>query len=264
MTVTPPLGYAALVFTGPELWSAHAVFNSNAFPDDLKSIVGSCALRAGLLLSLSGSLVRDIDLEWETLESELLADRGGLSDAAIHSTVPYMAYSDGVQYLGSLYSFLATSKSFLDVYAMLLGKCIGRQLTWSFKKGRVDGADKSGGAIINWLRRSAKDLVQAEELAAKLLTHSESWITSTVDLRDKIMHYSEIPGMTHLSVPLRRFRPIYDIGDRVLPALPDGEALPAFSSRVLDGVRRLVADTVLLLPGVKRELISPERLLHPR
>lgn len=255
--------HAALVVVSPELWSAYAVFNPNAFATDLSSIVDSCSLRLGMLAALSTSLSLEVEREWQILEAELEADRGGLSNSVLESNVPIVAYADGLQYLGVLYSYLATVKSFLDVYALLMGKTIGRNITWSFKRGCVAQDDISGGPIINWLRRSApKTLTSSGILAEAIEHHSRNWITELVRYRDIISHYSEIPQMRHLSVPLRRIIPIFDRNDRILPALPNGQELPQFSKDTIDKIRNFVGDTVIHLPGINIAHIHPARLLQ--
>lgn len=261
----PPLDHAALVIVSPELWSAYAVFNSNAFAEDLSSIVDSCSLRLGMLVALSNSLDIEVEREWQILEAELTADRGGLSDSVFQGEVPIIAYADGLQYLGVLYSYLATVKSFLDVYALLMGKTIGRNLTWSFKKGRIGQDDISGGAILNWLHRSApKTFTSSRHLADAIEHHSRSWITETVHYRDTISHYSEIPGMRHLSVPLRRTRPVFHRSERILPALPNGQELPYYVRHTLDKMRDFVRGTVVHLPNINMDHIHPDRLLQQR
>ena len=260
-----PLDHAALVVVSPKLWSTYAVFNANAFPEDLSSIVESCSLRLGMLVALSTSLSLEVEREWQILEAELHADRGGLLDSVLRSEVPIVAYADGLQYLGTLYSYLATVKSFLDVYALLIGKTIGRNLTWTFKKGRVAQDDISGGSIVNWLHRSApKTLISSRILAEAIERHSRSWITETVHYRDTISHYSEIPRMRHLSVPLRRFRPIFDRSERILPALPNGKELPHYATDTLEKIRNLVVDTIAHLPSINMDQIHPDRLLQQR
>lgn len=257
--------HAALVVVSPELWSAYAVFNANAFGENLSSIVDSCSLRLGMLVALSTNLSLDVERAWQILEAELRADRGGLSDSVLQSEVPIVVYADGLHYLGTLYSYLSTVKSFLDVYALLMGKTIGRNLNWSFKRSRVAQDEISGGSIVNWLHRSApKAFTSSRDLADAIEHHSRSWITETVHYRDTISHYSEIPRMRHMSVPLRRIRPIFDRSERILPALPNGQELPHFSNDTLEKLRGFVEDTVLYLPNINQDHIHPDRLLKQR
>jgi hypothetical protein len=135
-------------------WSTLAVFNANAYPDDLHSIVTSCQLRLALLVANANALRREVSAALDYFQQELSTeDMVTMSNSARKVRLVAFAYSDG--YIGSLYSLLAVTRSFLDIYALLMSKLIDRRLTWSFGSKAVDGEPKAGGRMINWLRHSA-------------------------------------------------------------------------------------------------------------
>lgn len=261
-----PSKHATLVIVGPELWSTYPVFNSNAFPEELATIVHSCSLRAGMLLTQSLTLKHEIEFERQVLYKELLADRGGLSDAVRRNhQVPIIAFADGVRYTNVFYASLTTIKSFLDVYGLLMGKLIGRHLNWSFKRGRIGSRDISGGAIVNWLRRSAPKTLTASSILAEIIErHSIDWITDVVECRDTVAHYSEIKGLQHLRVPLRTETPYFRIEEFESPAMPNGQLLPEYVDQAIRNIRAFVLDTITKLPSITLEHISTERFLVPR
>jgi hypothetical protein len=146
---------------------------------------------------------------------------------------------------------------------MLMGKLIGRQLSWSFKRAKVGKDDIAGGSLINWLRRSApKSYAQAQTLATRVLDHSQAWITPTVDHRDTIIHYGEIRGLKHMRVVLIPAKPCFIESTIADPEMPNGLPLVQWSARVIGNTKAFVRETVSLLPNVQMNQVSFEKFLE--
>lgn len=250
-----------MVAYGPEQWSTFCVFNGHAFPERLGSIVHSCSIRLALVLVARKDLLRGIADQRTLLLQEMSSSNRELYEmAAASSNVDTYAVSDGLDYLGPLYTFLMLVKSFLDVYAQLMGKLVADKV-WTFGSAKINGQELSGGRIINWLQNSApKHFEQRKVLAAVLTEHSKSWITATVDLRDKVTHYSDIPRFRQMALKLNRTQPFYDSNGVIPPILPNGTPLPNFTELVVDGIRSLVGQTVVHLPNVVLSEMDIEKL----
>lgn len=258
----PAQDHVSIVIVGPHKWSTFSAFNGNAFPDDLKSIVDSCATRLSLVSANVHALTYEVQTERVSFMNELNSDRAQLSDGiASRPDLRFVAYADGAGYIAALYGLLSSARSFLDIYALLMGKLIGRHLSWSFKRGRVDGKEVSGGTILNWLNRSApKDLAHAGELAHVIRSHVEAWIGTMVDYRDTVSHYSEIRGLTHMHVALNNVPPLFIAETLDEPRMPDGMLIVEYGQFIKLSLRNFVSDTLSLLPNVKQDLIQPNRL----
>jgi len=250
-----------IVITAPEREAALRVFNPNAFPNALASVVDACSLRFSLLTSQAVFLHEESNRDMANLELQLCHALSGYADfAAAHSEV--IAVYEGIGLLRGLHGFLSTMKSLLDVYAQLCGKLIHSNQTWTFKRARVEGDELSGGKFINWLRCSAPNSYQsATQLAEVISAHSHQWITVSVKYRDAISHYSEIRGFRFACVRLSQSPPWFDPA-RIVPAsMPNGQSVATYAVEIEANLRKFLHDTISLLPGVNGRLIETAHLL---
>lgn len=249
---------------GPERWAAYGVFNANADSDDLKTIADSCALRLALLMIQADALQRELQRELHQFTSMLYIDEYDFSGNLIAKPNPgILLFSDGIGYTGALYSFLNTLKSFLDIYAKLMGKLISRQLCWTFKRAKVGSEIIAGGTLINWLLKSAPSTYQnARKLAAITTRCSEEWITNLVDYRDTISHYSDIKGFQHMQVTLIPSKPCFIPSTISLPKMPDGRELNVYVSDILTLLKIFISESIVILPNVDTSNINVSKLLN--
>lgn len=210
----------------------------------------------------SDQLIAAIEHERRSLAHEFLVEPSHLTELVMSNPgQPFIAQADGIAYTSALYSVLNTTKSFLDVYAMLMGKLISKNVSWSFKRGKVGQDEISGGAIINWLIRSApKDFKNSRQLADVIHRHSKAWITSVVGYRDTTSHYSEIKGFRHLHVPLLPNRPCFREEFVREPTMPDETPLRQYGAYLQTRLLNILQETLPLLPNIDLNEISLEKL----
>ncbi len=200
--MTDKKNHVSLVFTGPHLWATFGIFNANAFPTSLGNNVRVCATRMALCLLYSDELKISVTSAKRdflmSLEKHQADGERGLQNRK--DDLRFVAYSDGLRYIAGLYEFVNAVKSFLDVYANLMGKLISLSLNWSFKRGKVEGMSLAGGKMIRWLDNcSPKNFPCAVNLAEATRLRSENWITSLVAYRDDLSHYRDLAGFVHMS-----------------------------------------------------------------
>jgi len=232
-------------------------FTRNAYPSDLHSIVDSCRIRLALVSVNAERLKSEVDISSALFLRELAKNKNNYLMASKKSMHPVVVYSDDLPTQNTLFALLTTSRSFLDIYSKLMGKLISRDVSWSFKRAKVDGVEISGGAIINWLQRSApKNLTTALSLRGVLLEHSNNWITNLTALRDSIVHHSEIIGAKPLSMPVGKDKNHITRADLILPQMPDGELLSLYGDRILLSTQELIMHTIPLLPNIFANKLS--------
>ena len=177
-----------IVFVGTHRLNTYSIFNQNAFPDNTKVIVDASGLRLALFslhfTSLSEAIQRDRTEFIGALERQRQDMELALTNHPDHICV---AMYDGLAYLSQMHSCLNTLKSFLDIYAKLIGKLIQPQNEWSFHKANIEGIKLAGGRLINALR-NCSNTTYANDLPTLTLTHSRNWITPAVTSRDKLSH----------------------------------------------------------------------------
>ena len=174
----------------------------------------------------------------------------------------FTAYSDGLRYIAGLYGFVNAVKSFLDVYANLMGKLISPSSNWSFKRGNIEGKSLAGGKIIKWLDNcSPKNFPRAVDLARTTRLHSENWMTSLVSYRDDLSHYRDPIGFVHMHVPLRKEAPWFRENEISGPYMPNGETVEEYCSATVTRLSNYIRETVVMLPLINSKLISVERFL---
>lgn len=114
-----------IIFVGQHRWRAQLVFNANAYPMEVQSVVNACASRYALLLrhnsTMHGALDRDTSDFMGMVEAQRVDLEGALKSRPDLSSV---AVYDGLAHLAEMHSSLNVLKSFFDLYAKLVGKLI--------------------------------------------------------------------------------------------------------------------------------------------
>jgi hypothetical protein len=143
-------GAVQIVFVGPHRWKAAAVFNPNAYPPGVRQIVDACGSRLALLLLHTLSMRHALEQDMTDFQDAVLRQRDEMATAvARRPDLTGVAVYDGLVHIAELHSCLNTLKSFLDVYARLIGQLINPTNDWSFGKANVDGFQLSGGRLVN-------------------------------------------------------------------------------------------------------------------
>ena len=194
-----------------------------------------------------------IEAQRADLESALKS-RPDLSSVAVY---------DGLAHLAEMHSSLNVLKSFLDLYAKLVGTLIHPTNSWSFGKAKVDGQEVSGGRLVNALRSTGGNQPGSLLALADLtLTNSQVWITEAVKYRDQLSHWSDLDHMRPMHLPLRAAEPHIDFGELQRPAMPNGQELGSYLDGLLGKFEAYIRESIIMLPNVDATLISPERLAN--
>jgi hypothetical protein len=111
-----------IIFVSSHLMSAQHVFNANAFPKELRTHIDACAYRLAVVFLHTKGLLEAIEKDhFELLEA--LERQEDIAKAAIKRLdLFFIARSDGLSYLSEMQNLLNAFKSYLDVYARLIGK----------------------------------------------------------------------------------------------------------------------------------------------
>lgn len=252
-----------IIITSKDAWAAHALFNPNAYSPNLKGLVLSCAVRAGILRhhvqevaayveADRAELVHQITSMWdEQFKPVLEAD--GSADASVHlSSLGYLSALDGV---------LVSLKSLLDVYATVISSSFVASQNLKFNRGKVDdtGRELSGGRLIKWLRRSVptEHAKSASVIADIIIQHSGGWLTDAIELRDKIVHGGEIRALKPVATTLRLFSKS-GFNSQALsgPYMHDGRDVPTYCGNILTNASAFLEETIKHLPGIEMKLIN--------
>jgi hypothetical protein len=254
-------GAIRIVIVGPYRWKAFSVFNGNAYPPKLRSVVEACGSRLALLLlntsDLRHALERDITDFKNAIESQLpdletaVKRRPDLSSVVIY---------DSMALLAEIHNCFNALKSFLDLYAQLIGKLVSPPFEGSFGKANIDGQKVSGGRLVNALRNNGQ-CSSSQRLADLTLRHSLAWITTAVKYRDQLSHLSDLDDMRPLQLALHPSAPHIDLGELVRPAMPNGQDLEDYFVGLLDNLAEYVCASVAMLHDVDLKLLSPEKLM---
>jgi hypothetical protein len=94
------------------------------------------------------------------------------------------------------------------------------------------------------------------------MRHVDAWIQTMVNYRDKVIHYSEIPGFVPMSAELIASDPCFSRASIVQPALPCGVLVADYGYYLKDRIKQFVSETVILLPDLRQDLIDPDRLFN--
>ena len=249
-----------IVFVGSHLMKAQHVFNANAFPDATSNLVGACSSRLALLFLHMENLPRAIIQD----RSELLGalDRLGVDlekSVANRPDLTFVARSDGLAYIAEMHSCLNALKSYLDIYAKLIGKLIKPEETWAFNKGNVEGNKLAGGKFVNNLR-NCSGVEFADQLASLTLEQSLSWISTAVTYRDQLSHRSDLDHMNHMQLQLYCEPPHFRLEELEEPKMPNGESVASYFKGLLEEVVKYTQCSIVLVPNVKLDLVNSDQL----
>lgn len=251
-----------VVVVGPQRWQAFHVFNGNAFPENVQQVVDACAWRFALLLLHASRMSEALERDLTDLRVVIERQRADL-EAAVKSRpelTPVVVY-DGLAHVAEMHDCLNALKSFLDLYAKLIGKLSIPPFEGSFGKANINGTKVSGGRLVNALRNQTQDPA-AHELADLTLRHSEEWITAAVAYRDQLSHRSNLDHMVPMHLPLSPHEPHIDVTRVVRPAMPNGKDLQFYFREVVRNLADYVGRSVTLLPNVDQSLLAPDQLFE--
>jgi hypothetical protein len=249
-----------IIFVSPQRYSAQHIFNANAYPIALRSVVDSCASRYALLLLHTSTLRAALERDLTDFRKVVEGQRVDL-ERAIESRPDFecVAVYDGLAHLAEMHSALNSLKSFLDVYAKLIGKLVNSSNNWSFGKATVDGQEASGGRLVNALRSSSVETLA--RLADLTLEHSRTWISDAVRYRDQLSHRSDLDNMHHMQLPLHNSTPHINFDEIERPVMPNGQDLGDYVDGILRNMAAYVRASIELLPNVDRTLITYSKML---
>jgi hypothetical protein len=147
------------------------------------------------------------------------------------------------------------------VYSTLILRTIQPSLRKKlFNAGRVGGKKISGGKVINWLKGSApKTFKNSSKLQKVIENHSNNWITEAVHHRNTLSHFGDIKEMEHMHIILNP--PSYRYPGILPPLMPDGQLVVDYCSYLLDELKVFIEESLILLPGLKKEHISFNKFL---
>ncbi len=248
-----------IVFVGTHRWKTFAIFNENAYPDATKNVVGACGSRLALLFLHTASLSQAIERDRAEFFGAFERQREDMERAlSSRLDLTCVAMYDGLAYLAEMHSCLNALKSFLDLYAKLIGKLIHPQNEWAFNKANVEGKKLAGGRFVNGLRNCSREAF-ADELATLTLEQSRDWITTAVAYRDQLSHRSDLDHMTHMQLPLYNKPPHFRVEEIVEPRMPNGESVERYFEGLLELLSEYIRRSVVLVPNVDLNSIYPDR-----
>jgi hypothetical protein len=249
-----------IIFVGPYSWRAASIFDGNAYPPNVRSVVDACASRYALLLLHTASMRHALQRDISDFRSMIEAQRADMERALKkRPDITSVAVYEGLVHLAELHSSLNILKSFLDLYAKLVGKLINPSNNWGFGKANVEGQEVSGGRLINALRSIRQQPLA--DLADLTLEHSRNWITKAVQYRDQLSHRSDLDHMRRMQLPLHYQAPHIDFNELVQPAMPNGQGLCEYLDGLVNNLSVYICESILVLPNVDSTLISPEGLV---
>ncbi|HPS78759.1 MAG TPA: hypothetical protein PLS53_11440 [Thermoanaerobaculaceae bacterium] len=251
-----------IVVVSPQRWQAFHVFNGNAFPEHVRQVVDACAWRFALLLLHASRMSDALQRDLMDLEAVIERQRADL-EATVKSRPELKAILvyDGLAHVAEMHNCLNALKSFLDLYAKLIGRISTPQFECGFNKANIDGRKVSGGRLVNALRNQAQDPA-SHALAQVTLQHSEAWITEAVTYRDQLSHRSNLDHMVPMHLHLSPHEPHIDITRVVRPTMPNGKDLEVYFHDLVSNLATYVGQSVVLFPNVDQSLLSPGQLLE--
>ena len=235
-------------FTGSEKWASFEYFNANRYPDDLKETAESCGDRFSLLLYYATILEPQLNMDAACFLAQLnqYAVKLQFTD---RSWTECIASYHSVVHTASVHGMLFNLKSFLDSLAYLWGRMVAPNCSvHMFSRKNVNGDKIAGGALINWLRKSApSDCPAAGPLAQHLEDHSRRWITQAVKHRDDLIHYGGIRGLQGLSASVQEHMPRFSPTDLRRPTMPNDEPVTDYCRQLATNVEEFVRDGLAML-----------------
>ena len=237
--------------------TATALMNLNSVPERAKSEFEAAARRLAIFLHHVKALSAEIDTSRCEFDTQIRRNWADWSTAVrSRQDLQFIAYDDGLGYTSRLYAILYELKAFLDIFARFICRQIsGKSPPNGFNKGKLDGTKVSGGSFINWINGHKLDaLPHRDELVSLFTKATSEWITEAVEFRDTLVHYRDLPGLLHMRVNLSRHLSTVTDVDILLPQMPSGKDLEAFSIQLRDALCNLVSEVLPLLPNVNKSM----------
>lgn len=247
-----------VVFVSRFMQTGTAVFNGNAFPDELNTESTVCANRLSIFLYSVEDVNHSLKVTLSDFQKQLLSQSKDLCSASSkRADLHLVAYSDGLEYLTAFHLALYSLKSFLDVYARLICKLINNKTTsTTFGAKKNKGVKVSGEKLAKWISSSPDSFTEKEQLVEVVRSHGSTWITEAVNYRDTLAHYRDIDGMIDMRLELDKLSNTNSLQKIENPILPNGQNLNQFLQTTLDNLGSFLDETMALLPNVDQKLLS--------
>lgn len=247
----------SIIICSKAMVCATAMLNANSVPADAQAEIHASARRLAIFLDHIRALPTDIERSRMAFYAHL--NRNWMSykaGARTRMDLEYVAYADGLEYMGRLHAIFYEFKAFLDILTRLICRLVAsKSPPDGFNKGKVDGSLVSGGRLINWIKgHSVESLPTRDEITHKLVTATKQWITPAVSLRDALGHRRDIAGFQHMRISVTRGPAILNSNDIQLPAMSDGICIHVFVVKLRDELCAFVSDLLPLIPRVNPEL----------
>lgn len=260
--------FVSVLVCSPPMVCATAMLNANGFPSDLEPEATAVARRLAIFLHHVSAMPSEIEKSRNAFFGHL--NRNWLQYvAAVKSReVEHIAFADGLGYVACLHSILYEMKAFLDFFARLACRLIGKTGgPPGFNRAKVAGRELAGGRFINWLVAQPLAVLSSRDSLAAAFTHaSETWITTAVLARDTLGHYRDLPGFRHMRISLSQGPSTPTPSDILSPQMPNGMTLVEYVHGLRGAPCVLISDVLPLLPNVRAELHekweTAERYLH--
>lgn len=248
-----------IVFCSAHRWKTFAIFNANAFPDATKTIVEACGSRLALVFHHTTSLATAIERDRTEFIGALERQRHDMEKAlSSRPDLSCVARYDGLAYIAEMHSCFYALKSFLDLYAKLIGKLIHPNNEWAFNKANIDGTKVAGGRFVKGLQSCSREAF-ANKIATLTLEQSRAWITTAVAYRDQLSHRSDLDQMTHMQLPLSHEPPHFRLEEIIEPRMPNGQPAQQYFEALLELLSEYIRRSIVLVPNVDLNRIYPDR-----
>lgn len=256
----PAKPHVSIIVCGAPMVCATAMLNPNSVPNDAEAEFQAAASRMAIFLDHVKALPSDLERCQTDFHMHLQRNWGSyVAAVTTRAEIEYIAYTDGLGYVARLHAILYEFKAFLDLFTRLLCRLISSPSPpHGFNKGKIRGADVSGGRLINWLQGHTIDrLPTRDAMVLALSSATTEWITQAVDIRDTLGHRRDLPGFRHMRIPVSGGPTIVKQADILQPEMPDGRDLESFVTNLRDSLCNLVSDILPLTPRVNPELNEP-------
>lgn len=246
-----------IIYVSEDRWVTYGFFNGNAYPQHIRTICEASSERAAIFRFQVKNINDIIKKDRQAFFKHLLTNKEDLMKGLKEKPeLNLLIYYDGLEYLTYLHAIFNSLKSFLDVYAQLIGKLISPTQKLSFKRGIVEGNKLSGGRLINWLRASAQnDYKENKNLSEIILRNSKTWISEVVSYRDQLNHYGDIAGLNHMHVDPKDLSKYFKEEYIENPVMPDGTEVVLYCVGLLNKLGDFIAESLKLLPNIDLKLI---------
>ncbi|MDP2858954.1 MAG: hypothetical protein Q8P50_13400 [Bacillota bacterium] len=245
----------SVIFVDRHFWAASSLLNANAFPGSVRSTVTACADQLAVLFHSVENVLRQPGLNRSNLLAQARSDPAAF--AGFKPAPDLVLVLHNLDFLSGLYATLITAKSFLDVYARLVARVLVSTASLSgFGKAIYEGQKMPGGKLLNWVKRSApRTFDRSDDLCRVLVGHVNEWAGQAVAYRDAVVHDGYLAGLQEAWAPLIKHPDELLETEISLPTMPDGQGVVDYCRNLETFTRRLLAETLVLLPGVNLALL---------